>query len=246
MTFLEPKKWTTWLSLAEWWYNTNYHTSLQCTPFQAFYGYPLPLISEVMIPGPESPAIEFLTHKQAMIRKLRENIAQAQARIKKYVDRNRFERQFQIGDMVYLKLQPFMQNAFGLHQSLKLTTKYYGPFRTLEKIVTAAYKLHLPPLADIYPTFHVSQLKQHIGPKDVPQTNLHMVTVEGYIKIEPETVLETRALPRHDEIITQWKVQWQNIPRKQHGKISSSSSHLFQSSIQSQLRNDGLQLILED
>jgi hypothetical protein len=26
MVFLEPKKWHSWLSLAEKWYNTNYHT----------------------------------------------------------------------------------------------------------------------------------------------------------------------------------------------------------------------------
>jgi hypothetical protein len=50
MTFMEPKKWPAWLALAEWWYNTNYHTSLQSTPFQALYGYNPPLISKVLIP----------------------------------------------------------------------------------------------------------------------------------------------------------------------------------------------------
>jgi hypothetical protein len=39
--------------------------------------------------------------------------------------------------MVYLKFQPFRHNAFGLHQNLKLTTKYYVPFKILEKIGTA-------------------------------------------------------------------------------------------------------------
>jgi hypothetical protein len=63
MVFLEPKKWLYWLPLAEWWYNSNYHTSLKCTPFEALYGYPPPLISEVMISGPESPAVEFLQQK---------------------------------------------------------------------------------------------------------------------------------------------------------------------------------------
>jgi hypothetical protein len=33
MTFAEPKKWLSWLSLAEFWYNTCFHTSLQLTPF---------------------------------------------------------------------------------------------------------------------------------------------------------------------------------------------------------------------
>jgi hypothetical protein len=41
MAFMEPKKWSAWLTLAEWWYNTNYNTSLQTTPFQALYGYSL-------------------------------------------------------------------------------------------------------------------------------------------------------------------------------------------------------------
>jgi hypothetical protein len=40
-----------------------------------------------------------------MVSKLREKIAQAQARIKKYADMKRTERQFAVGDLVYLKLQ---------------------------------------------------------------------------------------------------------------------------------------------
>jgi hypothetical protein len=63
MVFMEPKKWSSWLSPAEWWYNTNYHTSLQITPFKALYGYAPPMITEVRIPGPESPAIDFIAQK---------------------------------------------------------------------------------------------------------------------------------------------------------------------------------------
>jgi hypothetical protein len=63
MAFLEQKKWSSWLPLAEWWYNTNFHTSLKTTPFEALYGYSPPMISEIMVPEPESPALEFLTQK---------------------------------------------------------------------------------------------------------------------------------------------------------------------------------------
>jgi transposase InsO family protein len=34
MTFMEPTKWLAWLPLAEWWYNTTYHTSFKCTPLK--------------------------------------------------------------------------------------------------------------------------------------------------------------------------------------------------------------------
>jgi hypothetical protein len=117
--------------------------------------------------------------------------------------------------MVYLKLHPYRYHALGLHQNLKLTTKFYGPFKILEKIGPAAYKLQLPPDVDIHPIFHVSQLKKHIGPKVVPQANLPLVTPDGYIKIEHVAILETRALPIADNIITQWEIQWLNLAEDQ-------------------------------
>ncbi|MDO5305520.1 MAG: RNase H-like domain-containing protein, partial [bacterium] len=35
----KQNKWFQWLHLAEWWYNSTYHTSAKMTPFQALYGY---------------------------------------------------------------------------------------------------------------------------------------------------------------------------------------------------------------
>jgi hypothetical protein len=47
-TTSKPRDWSTWLSMAEWWYNTNYHSATGMTPFEAVYGYPAPsLISYV-------------------------------------------------------------------------------------------------------------------------------------------------------------------------------------------------------
>jgi hypothetical protein len=115
-----------------------------------------------------------------------------------------------VGDMVYLRLQPFRQAAFDIHQSVKLATKFYRSFRILERVGNVAYILQLL-TSNIHLVFHVSQFKKHLGAKAIPQSNLPLVTQEGYIKTEPTEVLDTRALPRNDDIVTQWKIQWQNL-----------------------------------
>ncbi|GJV94168.1 retrotransposon protein [Tanacetum coccineum] len=38
-----PKDWGKWLSLAEWWYNTNYHSVLKTTPYEVLYGQTPPI-----------------------------------------------------------------------------------------------------------------------------------------------------------------------------------------------------------
>ncbi|GJX85847.1 ty3-gypsy retroelement polyprotein [Tanacetum coccineum] len=40
MTGEKPKEWVKWVSLAEYWYNTNYHSSAHTTPFEVVYGQP--------------------------------------------------------------------------------------------------------------------------------------------------------------------------------------------------------------
>jgi hypothetical protein len=36
-----PTHWKKWLPLAELWYNSNFHSALGCSPFQALYSYEL-------------------------------------------------------------------------------------------------------------------------------------------------------------------------------------------------------------
>ena len=35
-----PHIWAEWFSLAEFWFNSNFHTNLKLTPFEALYGFP--------------------------------------------------------------------------------------------------------------------------------------------------------------------------------------------------------------
>ena len=82
----------------------------------------------------------------------------------------------------------------------------------MQKVGKVAYRLQLPDGIGIHPVFHVSQLKRHCGSNAVPSADLPLVGKDGKIKTEPMQVLETRALPRNKMLVTQWLIQWVNLP----------------------------------
>lgn len=52
-----------------------------------------------------------------------------QNRIKQNTDRRMVDKEYAIGEMAYLKLQPYRQSSIVLRHNLKLTSKYYRPFK---------------------------------------------------------------------------------------------------------------------
>ena len=44
-----------WLPLAEFWFNTNFHSSTKVTPFEALYGYPPPRLLDYI---PSTTSVE--------------------------------------------------------------------------------------------------------------------------------------------------------------------------------------------
>ena len=45
----KKNQWAQWLPLAEWWYNTSYHTTTHMTPFEAVYGQKPPLVLSYLL-----------------------------------------------------------------------------------------------------------------------------------------------------------------------------------------------------
>ena len=76
--------------------------------------------------------------------------------MKEHIDRQQSDRQFSVGDFIYVKLQPYYQMTVARRDYLKLSTRIFRPFQVVEKVDEVAYKLVLPLGAKIHLVFHVS------------------------------------------------------------------------------------------
>jgi hypothetical protein len=123
MTFDNPKKWMSWLASAEWWYNTSYHSSLKMTPFQALYGFTPPQINEVILPdNPTEEVVDILQKRQIANELIKDNLVKAQDKTKKYADKHRKEWEFNVWDMVYLKIHPYRHTYIFEHPQIPKIT----------------------------------------------------------------------------------------------------------------------------
>jgi hypothetical protein len=94
----------------------------------------------------------------------------------------------------------------------KLSPKYYGPYKVLQKIVTMAYKLELPASSRVHPVFHVSCLKKVIGDKIPIQNIMPELDDEGKIILEPKAITDTRTHQLRNRSISEYLIKWRKLP----------------------------------
>jgi hypothetical protein len=115
-----------------------------------------------------------LQEAEKQVHMVRENLCIAESRQKSYANHRRRELSFEVGDFVYLKVS----HMRGLHRFKvqgKLTPRFSGPFKILEKRGEVAYQLELPPqLSDVHDVFHVYQLKKclRVPEEQIPMEDL--------------------------------------------------------------------------
>lgn len=134
----------------------------------------------------------------------------AQNRMKQYADANRTEREFAVGDWVYLRIKLYKQVTAAQFQYCKLSPKNYGPFQVLQRAGPVAYKLQLPPEARIHSECHVSVLKKKVGKTDQVSQQLPSVDVHGQFIVEPLSILERRMVKKGNAAAVEVLVQWSN------------------------------------
>ncbi|GJU97867.1 putative reverse transcriptase domain, ribonuclease H-like domain, aspartic peptidase domain protein [Tanacetum coccineum] len=135
--------WDRHLPLVEFSYNNSYHASIKAAPFEALYGRKCrsPVcwseVGDSQLTGPE--LIREMTEK---IVQIKNRLLTARSRQKSYADRRSKPLEFEVGDMVLLKI--------------------------LARVGHVAYTLELPKeLKGIHSTFHVSNLRKCLADENL-------------------------------------------------------------------------------
>ncbi|KAK4397317.1 Transposon Ty3-I Gag-Pol polyprotein [Sesamum angolense] len=164
----EPTRWTQFLLLAEFWYNTSFHSAIGMSPFEALYGRKPPSLAGY---SPSNSKFESLdstfSTRQTILQLLKSNLRKAQHPMAHQFNSKRLDWEFHEGGLGFPQASSVPKLLVQRHSSQKLFPRYFGPFRILRRIETVAYELELPPAARIHPVFHVSLLKPCYGsPRD--------------------------------------------------------------------------------
>jgi hypothetical protein len=126
--------------------------------------------------------------------------------------KKRTDFQFQVGDQVLLKLQPYTQSTVANRPYPKLAYKYFRPYKVLERIGQVAYRLELPGNAMIHPVFHLSQLKQFTPDYTPVYETLPVITDLEASAAVPQRVIDRRLVQKGNRAIPQVRVTWTGLP----------------------------------
>nr|GEY41863.1 hypothetical protein [Tanacetum cinerariifolium] len=169
----------------------SWHASIKAAPYELLYGRKCraPIcwneVGERVIEGPE--LIEVTNEKVTVAKK---KLKKARSRQKSYVDQHRRELAFNHEDHVFLKVSPCRGvRRFGMKG--KLSPRFIGPFKILDRVGEVSYRLALPP-----------QLLHHI------REDLSLVE-------EPEKILDRQERVMRNKTIPFVKILWKNHPERE-------------------------------
>ncbi|GKA48544.1 putative reverse transcriptase domain-containing protein [Tanacetum coccineum] len=101
------------------------------------------------------------------LQKIKNRLLASRSRQKSYADRRLKPLEFEVGNMVLLKVSP-RKGAVRFGKRRKLSPRYIGPFKIVARVGLVAYTLELPEeLKGIHSTFHVLNLKKCLAEGEI-------------------------------------------------------------------------------
>ncbi|KAK3027656.1 hypothetical protein RJ639_040619, partial [Escallonia herrerae] len=155
--------WARLLDVAQFLYNLMRSEAMNQSPFEIAIGQqpltPLALAGDYKGRSPLAAQVARSWNEQADV--ARSYLDKAGRKMKKWADKRRRPNEYNLGDMVMLKLLPQQFKSFRkVHKGL--IRKYEGPFPIVAKVGKVSYRLELPPKLKIHPVFHASVVKKKI------------------------------------------------------------------------------------
>ncbi|XP_076933166.1 uncharacterized protein LOC143598971 [Bidens hawaiensis] len=176
------------------------------TPFCAVYGRDATTIHDYNDSSTKTASIDssLIEHKK-LLAKLKYSLEQAREIMASQANKHCLSKDFNMGDWVYLRLQKHRHTSIDKRLHHKLSKRFLGPYKVLEKICKFAYRLALPPTSKIHPIFHVSLLKESydtVGSDDLPPDMTNAISEDVYF---PEAILNKRKSSEcHTEVLIKW------------------------------------------
>ncbi|GJZ73231.1 putative reverse transcriptase domain-containing protein, partial [Tanacetum coccineum] len=121
---------------------------------------------------------------------IKNRLLTARSQQKSYADVRCKPMEFVVGDMEMLKVSPW-KGVIRFGKRSKLSLRYVGPFKIIDRIGTVAYKLELPnELRGIHKTFHVSNLNKCLADENliIPREEIQLDDKLHFIK-EPVEIM---------------------------------------------------------
>jgi hypothetical protein len=116
----------------------------------------------------------------------------------------------EVGDYAYLRVSPIrVLRRFNVRG--KLSPRFIGPFKIVERRGEVAYQLELPAqLSGVHDVFHVSQLKKCTGEVNIEPVQLEDIEMGNDLtyKEYPIKILDISERVTRSKIIRMCKVQW--------------------------------------
>ncbi|GJX96051.1 putative reverse transcriptase domain-containing protein [Tanacetum coccineum] len=228
--------WDRHLPLVEFSYNNSYHESIKAAPYEALYGRKCrSLVCWSEVGDSQLTGLELIHDATEKIVQIKNRLLTARSRQKSYADKRLKPLEFEVGDMVLLKVSPW-KGVVRFGKRGKLSPRYIGPFKVLARIGLVAYTLELPEeLKGIHSTFYISNLKKCLAKGEVVfpleeiqlDDKLHMI--EEHVEIVDKEVKRLK-----QSRIPILKVRWnsQRGPEftwEREDQIKKKYPHLFTS-----------------
>lgn len=100
---------------------------------------------------------------EEQVKWIRQWLKEAQVRQKSYADAHRTDRKYEVGDKVFICINS-NKSTIRFRKLIKLSARFLGPFKVMERVGPVAYRLALPPhLHKVHNVFQIFVLSHYIA-----------------------------------------------------------------------------------